>query len=58
MIQAQTDADVSDDAVVALIREVKSDDPWEPGQPLDALDYVAVTKKLKAMKTSTRRTAA
>jgi hypothetical protein len=44
--------------VVALIREVKGDDPWEPGQPLDALDYVAVTKKLKAMKTSTRRTAA
>jgi hypothetical protein len=49
MIQAQTDADVSDDAVVALIREVKGDDPWEPGQPLDALDYVAVTKKLPVL---------
>jgi len=54
MLRLQEAHGLSDDEIIVLIREVKGDDPWEPGDPLDPLDYVAVAAKIIANRAPAR----
>lgn len=39
---------ISNDEVIAALREVRGEDGYEPGDPLDAIDYIAAAQVLQA----------